>query len=248
MAQRRATSATSTERGHLLRRVRPHAAARRAGRAVPGRRRAPPGVRAVHGPRAARGLDPRVRRRRARAAAARATRAAGAASTACARGASARAEVADARGRAGGRRGGRALRQPARAAVRSAAAGAAAQPRHVRAVPTNAELKMERALDVFNASEHPRTVAGVARTLGAPGASRCVRWPTGRASWPSRSCGSCPGTASRSTCPTRRERRARARATAPSSTSCRAGRRGAGGRSPRPDEQRTACSVAAPTG
>jgi len=42
------------------------------------------------------------------------------------------------------------------------------QPRSVRAVPTNAELKMERALDVFNASEHVRTVAGVARSLGPP--------------------------------------------------------------------------------
>jgi len=46
-------------------------------------------------------------------------------------------------------------------------------PRHVRAVPTNAELKMERALDVFNASEHTRTVGGVARSLGAPAV--CVR-------------------------------------------------------------------------
>jgi len=42
------------------------------------------------------------------------------------------------------------------------------EPRHVRAVPTNAELKMERALEVFNASEHPRTVAGIARSLGEP--------------------------------------------------------------------------------
>lgn len=41
-------------------------------------------------------------------------------------------------------------------------------PRHVRAVPTNAELKMERALDVFNASDHVRTVGGVARSLGPP--------------------------------------------------------------------------------
>jgi hypothetical protein len=47
------------------------------------------------------------------------------------------------------------------------------EPRHVRAVPTNAELKMERALDVFNGSEHPRTVAGVARSLGPP--EVCVR-------------------------------------------------------------------------
>jgi hypothetical protein len=42
------------------------------------------------------------------------------------------------------------------------------EPRHVHAVPTNAELKMERAVEVFNASQHPRTVAGVSRSLGAP--------------------------------------------------------------------------------
>jgi hypothetical protein len=42
------------------------------------------------------------------------------------------------------------------------------RPRHVRAVPTNADLKMQRALEVFNGSEHVRTVAGVARSLGAP--------------------------------------------------------------------------------
>ncbi len=44
----------------------------------------------------------------------------------------------------------------------------ARESRQVRAVPTNAELKMERAIDVFNGSEHPRTVAGVARSLGIP--------------------------------------------------------------------------------
>ena len=42
------------------------------------------------------------------------------------------------------------------------------RPRHVRAVPTNADLKMQRALEIFNASEHVRTVGGVARSLGAP--------------------------------------------------------------------------------
>jgi hypothetical protein len=42
------------------------------------------------------------------------------------------------------------------------------RPRHVRAVPTNLELKMQRALEVFNLSEHTRTVGGVARSLGAP--------------------------------------------------------------------------------
>ena len=41
----------------------------------------------------------------------------------------------------------------------------------MRAVPTNAELKMERALDVFNASDHVRTVGGVARSLGPPAVS-----------------------------------------------------------------------------
>ena len=44
----------------------------------------------------------------------------------------------------------------------------APQPRSVHAVPTNADMKMARALDLFNASAHPRTVAGVARSLGAP--------------------------------------------------------------------------------
>lgn len=40
--------------------------------------------------------------------------------------------------------------------------------RSVHAVPTNLELKMARALDLFNGSSHPRTVAGVARSLGPP--------------------------------------------------------------------------------
>ncbi|MEA2150173.1 MAG: hypothetical protein QOD69_2003 [Solirubrobacteraceae bacterium] len=45
------------------------------------------------------------------------------------------------------------------------------EPRHVHAVPTNADLKMARALDVFNLSAHPRRVAGVARSLGVPAVS-----------------------------------------------------------------------------
>jgi hypothetical protein len=40
--------------------------------------------------------------------------------------------------------------------------------RHVRAVPTTAEVKVERALEMFNESAHPRTIAGIARTLGTP--------------------------------------------------------------------------------
>ncbi|MEA2186594.1 MAG: hypothetical protein QOK16_1605 [Solirubrobacteraceae bacterium] len=42
------------------------------------------------------------------------------------------------------------------------------EPRHVRAVPTNADLKIARALDVFNTSAHPRRIAGVSRSLGIP--------------------------------------------------------------------------------
>jgi hypothetical protein len=40
--------------------------------------------------------------------------------------------------------------------------------RHVHAVPTSDQLKISRALELFNVSEHPRTVAGVARSLGPP--------------------------------------------------------------------------------
>jgi hypothetical protein len=40
--------------------------------------------------------------------------------------------------------------------------------RQVRAIPTNAENRIAFAIDAFNASEHPRTVAGVARSLGLP--------------------------------------------------------------------------------
>ena len=45
------------------------------------------------------------------------------------------------------------------------------EPRHVHAVPTNADLKMARALDLFNTSAHPRRIAGVGRSLGVPSVS-----------------------------------------------------------------------------
>jgi hypothetical protein len=35
-------------------------------------------------------------------------------------------------------------------------------------VPTNAQVKVERALELFNQSEHVRTIAGIAKTLGEP--------------------------------------------------------------------------------
>lgn len=40
--------------------------------------------------------------------------------------------------------------------------------RSVRAILTNVELKLARAIELFNASAHVRTVAGVSRTLGLP--------------------------------------------------------------------------------
>lgn len=87
------------------------------------------------------------------------------------------------RGRARGARGGRGLLSRLRAG--RAAAGEAAdrdqdegqeqvvetyapEARSVHAVPTNADLKVNRALDLFNASRHPRTVGGVSRSLGSP--------------------------------------------------------------------------------
>ena len=48
-------------------------------------------------------------------------------------------------------------------------------PRHVRAVPTNAQAKVDRALELFNASDHPRTIAGITRSLGEPWVSAAPR-------------------------------------------------------------------------
>ncbi|HEY1521427.1 MAG TPA: hypothetical protein VGF70_00310 [Solirubrobacteraceae bacterium] len=45
----------------------------------------------------------------------------------------------------------------------------ATEPRHVRAIPSSPEQRMVAAVDAFNSSEHPRTIAGIARSLGEPG-------------------------------------------------------------------------------
>jgi hypothetical protein len=45
------------------------------------------------------------------------------------------------------------------------------EPRHVRAVPTSGEHRVASAVETFNGSEHRRTIAGVARSLGAPAVS-----------------------------------------------------------------------------
>jgi hypothetical protein len=50
--------------------------------------------------------------------------------------------------------------------ARRVSSGHPGQP--TREAPTSGELKVARALEVFNAGEQPRRVAGVARSLGAP--------------------------------------------------------------------------------
>lgn len=63
-------------------------------------------------------------------------------------------------------------RQPARAAggapLRDMLPGRRREPRAVRAVPASREGKLELALELFNASEHRRTITGIGRALGAP--------------------------------------------------------------------------------
>ncbi len=51
---------------------------------------------------------------------------------------------------------------------REAAPSLPPEPRQVHAVPTSVEQRTVNAIERFNGSEHPRTVAGVARSLGAP--------------------------------------------------------------------------------
>jgi hypothetical protein len=48
---------------------------------------------------------------------------------------------------------------------------AAREPRHVRAVPTSVENRISSAVSLFNDSEHPRTMSGIARSLGLPDVS-----------------------------------------------------------------------------
>ncbi len=62
-------------------------------------------------------------------------------------------------------------RERARERVRQPEPEVAREPRHVRAVPTGEEQKIAAAIEVFNRSEHQRTVAGVARSLGEPAVS-----------------------------------------------------------------------------
>jgi hypothetical protein len=59
-------------------------------------------------------------------------------------------------------------RPAGRAARRECEASVGREPRHVRAVPTSIEHRISSAVSLFNDSEHPRTVAGIARSLGLP--------------------------------------------------------------------------------
>lgn len=63
-------------------------------------------------------------------------------------------------------------RRPARAqsavGLRDLISGRRREPREVSAVPTSRWGKIDRALELFNASEHRRTIAGVGRSLGEP--------------------------------------------------------------------------------
>ena len=54
------------------------------------------------------------------------------------------------------------------AAEREPAPMSPPEPRQVHAVPTSVEQRTVSAIERFNRSEHPRTVAGVARSLGTP--------------------------------------------------------------------------------
>ncbi len=59
-------------------------------------------------------------------------------------------------------------RPAGRAARRERENSVGREPRHVRAVPTSIEHRISSAVSLFNDSEHPRTVAGIARSLGLP--------------------------------------------------------------------------------
>lgn len=65
-------------------------------------------------------------------------------------------------------------RSPARSAkdaLSRLAAPSRRVPRPVRAVPSSPEARFELALDLFNASDHVRTVTSITRSLGAPSVS-----------------------------------------------------------------------------
>ena len=147
-----------------LRRVRPHAAARRACGDLPQRRRAPVGVRAVHVPGAAGGVESAMRCPWDEPGGGGARAAAIAAELAArqARGASCRGS----RGRSGGVPGPVLVRGPGHSGP-----GSFCESRQVHAVPASTERMDLRRSSCLTRSEPSRTVTGVARSLGLPAAS-----------------------------------------------------------------------------
>jgi len=59
-------------------------------------------------------------------------------------------------------------RQAPAAGFKELLGGRRHEPHEVHAVPTSREGKLDRAFELFNASEHRRTVAGISRALGEP--------------------------------------------------------------------------------
>ena len=57
---------------------------------------------------------------------------------------------------------------PSTAGFKDLLTGRRREPREVHAVPTSPEGKLARAFELFNASEHRRTIAGIGRSLGEP--------------------------------------------------------------------------------
>ena len=156
----------------------------------------------------ARGLDPRGPSTTSRDAqpASTARRARCSAACADAGGAAADEEPRDAaRRRARGTARGRRRRPRRRRAGRRRRARRRREPRHVRAVPTSAELKIARALDAVQRAPSTRARSPASPARSARRASACAP-RDGAASVVDdrRRRGSCAGTATRSTCPTRR--------------------------------------------
>ena len=168
----------------------------------------PPGLRSLRRARPAPRLDPRVRRRRparphaAQRAAPRRPRPAPQA-----RPRGRRATPSDGEALERGQDGSRPRCPSRRPPTPAPAPRARARARRARATcapcPRPREVKVERALELFNGSGHQRTVAGLARTLGPPWVSALPDPNAGERRCPSSSHGSFPGIATAWTWATR---------------------------------------------
>ena len=205
-----------------LRHLRAHAAARRACRGIPRGRAAAAGLRAVHRPRAARGLDPRERGRRPEL---RHTRFDGRGRSFIDRLRTRRDRAREVNDEIVADESAPPVEPPARRASAAEIASASSRPsrsprsRGARATsapsrPTPTSRWSARWRSSTPPTTSARSAAWPARS--APPRCACAHSPSAPASSRSRSCGSSPGTATRSTSPTRRE----ASAATPRATSC----------------------------